>query len=65
MRGVIITIPYVRSLYMIELPMFVFAVIQHSTVRSHARTNCSEIYAEYSNALPSNNQYRNIDGSGL
>ncbi len=36
MSDIIIIIPYFRTLYMIKSPVFVFAITQNSTLRSHA-----------------------------
>ncbi len=40
----IIIITYFGTLYMINSPVFGFVITQHATIRSHARTNYSEIY---------------------
>ncbi len=42
MSGLLIVMPYFGTLYMIKSPVFVFAITQHLTTRSHAPTNYSE-----------------------
>ena len=56
MNGLIINIHYFRTLYMIKSPVFVFAITQHLTIRSQARTNYSEVYARKAKVSP----YKNI-----
>ncbi len=44
MSDLIIIIPYFGTLQMIKTPVFVIAITQHSTIRSHARNNYSDVY---------------------